>query len=665
MPVRISNGRRVRSVDLLHYRYTWYLLFLVIMLCKLVWMHNNLHVPNITMGSADYIIAVGSLMLVSFWTLWLPPRGRLAALTLLNMALSELIYADLVFFRYFEDFITVPVLLQAGQVSSLGGSIQSLIEPADIVFFVDWILIIPLAAIILYRRRTSSSSSSVSFDSDSLSNRRSRGNRGLTRAAAGLSVLIIGGMMTFIPIKRASDTWATGLFAGNWWNVTLYNVTGLLGFHGYDVYRYSRDHLLGQPKLAEEEIERVKHWLDDRRSNRTKLNDLFGKYKGSNVIMIQTEALMNVVIGQSVNGREITPNLNKLMKESLYYSQFYHQTALGRTSDADFVTQSSLLPLSAGSVFTRYPDRSYDVLPRILKDHGYASNAFHAYESSFWNRQTVYTAMDYDRFYSKKDYELNDLLGWSLSDKAFFSQSLDRMSEIEQPFYSFLITLTSHHPYTLPKDQRKLDTGELEGTMLGNYLNSIHYVDEAFGELMEQMKQQGLWENTILILYGDHDNSIKDKPGYEQLLGRELSELDMEQIMNQVPLLIRLPDGAYGGSVYSEAAGMMNLAPSVLHLLGISSEPYYWIGTSLFDEQERLIPLRSGAFSTRDVYYLPSENHRFEHGVCYSLETRQPIDVQACSEGYIEAQTMLDVSDKVILYNLLQEFKSDSRNEPN
>lgn len=658
MPVRISSGGPARSVGWLHYRYTWYILFLVLMLYKLVWMHTNLQLANMNMDRADYIIAVGSLLLVSFWTLWLPPKGRLAALTLLNLALTGLIYADLVFYRYFDDFITVPVLMQAGQVSSLGGSIGTLLEPGDILFFLDWILVIPVAIMILFRRKKNPR---LSVGYDSPVDRRRRRHRRLARAAAGTAVLILGGCMTFFPIQKASDTWAKGLFAGNWWNVTLYNVTGLIAFHGYDMYRYSRDHLVGQPGLSEEQIAEVKQWLDGRRSNRTQLNDLFGKYRGSNVMMIQTEALMNAVIGQNVNGQEITPNLNKLMEESLYYSQFYHQTALGRTSDADFVTQSSLLPLSAGSVFTRYPDRGYDVLPKILKEHGYAANVFHAYESSFWNRQTVYAAMDYDRFFSKKDYELTETLGWSLSDKAFFSQSLEMMSGIQQPFYSFLITLTSHHPYRLPEPHRKLDTGELEGTMLGDYLNSIHYVDEAFGELIEQMKQQGLWDNTILIIYGDHDNSIKDQSAYEQWLGRELSELDMEQMMNQVPLLIRLPDGAHGGTIDPEAAGMMNVAPSILHLLGISSEPYYWIGTSLFDERDRLIPLRSGAFSSKDVYYLPSESRAFEEGTCYSLESRQPTAVAACREGYDEAQTMLEVSDNVILYHLLPQFRSNGQ----
>ena len=116
---------------------------------------------------------------------------------------------------------------------------------------------------------------------------------------------------------------------------------------------------------------------------------------------------------------------------------------------------------------------------------------------------------------------MNDVLGWSLSDKAFFAQSLDRMKGIKQPFYSFLITLTSHHPYYVPKDARKLDTGEFEGTMFGDYLQSIHYVDEAFGQFAEQMKEQGLWDNTILLIYGDHDNSIKEISDYEKFLGRD------------------------------------------------------------------------------------------------------------------------------------------------
>lgn len=134
-----------------------------------------------------------------------------------------------------------------------------------------------------------------------------RRKRVLGRLAAGALVFILGMVMTFVPIKKASDTWAVGLFEGNWWNITLYNVTGLIGFHGYDLYRYGRDHLIGQPKLAEEEVNQVKAWFDAKQGKASGTGALFGKYKGSNVIMIQTEAFMNFVIGRSIGGRKLPP----------------------------------------------------------------------------------------------------------------------------------------------------------------------------------------------------------------------------------------------------------------------------------------------------------------------------------------------------------------------
>lgn len=643
---RVSKG--------LHYRYTAYPLFLILMMYKLIMLDHQLHITNMKLDQADYVIAVGSLLLVSFWTLWLPARGRLVSLTLLNLVWTGILYADLIYYRYFDDFITVPVLMQAGQVGSLGDSIRSLIHGVDLLFYIDWLVIVPFtAAMVVHKRKTAIIAYGLPGE-----HRQQRRTRVLRRLVTGTLALILGIAMTFVPIKRASDTWAVGLFEGNWWNITLYNVTGLIGFHGYDVYRYGRDHLLGQPKLAEEEAEQVKAWFDAKRALPAGTDAMFGKYKGSNVIMIQTEAFMNFVIGQSIEGQEITPNFNRLMKDSMYFSNFYHQTGQGRTSDADFVTHSSLLPLPTGSVFTRYADREYDTLPEILKEQGYAANAFHAYDSSFWNRTTMYREMKYDRFFSKKDFDMTDVQGWSLSDKAFFAQSLSYMKDIQQPFYSFLITLTSHHPYYVPKDGNKLDTGAFEGTIFGNYLQSIHYVDEAFGQFVDQMKQQGLLDNTILIIYGDHDNSIKDQSDYEKFLDRELNALDMEQIMNQVPLLIHLPDGGNAG-VYPEAAGMMNVTPSILHLLGVSSEPYYWIGSQLFDGRPRLIPLRSGAFSDENVFYLPSETAGLEGGTCYDLATRQPTDIQACREGYDETQKELKISDQVITYDLLKQFKAD------
>ncbi|MFB5760459.1 LTA synthase family protein [Paenibacillus medicaginis] len=651
-------GARIGSW--LQNRHIGFWIFAILILYKLGLLHSQLDAPNIDMNPLDYVIAFGSLLIASFWTFWLPPRGRFTALAVLNVLLTALIYSDMVYYRYFGDFITIPVLLQAGQVESLGGSIASLIHWQDIFFFMDWILFIPY---LLWIKKLRSRQSDRLFEGPVFGgNRRWSGRRMLFRAGSGLLALGLGCVLTFGPINFYTSTWAKGLFVGNWWSLALYNVTGLLGFHGYDIYRYSMEHLGPQPVLGQKEMDKDLAWFKDHQSLIHVENETYGKYKDSNVMVIQAEAFMNFFIGKQINGQEITPNFNKLMKESMYFSNFYHQTAQGRTSDADFSAQSSLHPLQTGSVFIRYPDHAYDVLPTILKREGYSPNVLHAYDSSFWNRYSMYRAMNYDHFYSKKDFVIDEPLGWSLGDKSFFRQSVSKLEELNgNPFYAFMITLSSHHPYNIHPEGTGLDTGEFNGTMFGDYLESVHYVDQALGELVAQMKANGMWDNTILMFYGDHDNSIQDKALYEKFLGASLSDLDMQKIMNQVPLLVHLPDGGSAG-VYNEPAGQLDIAPSVLHLLGISSEPYHFMGNNLLSGKQRMVVLRSGAFTDGKVYYIPSKDNTFVNGTCYIAVTGEQTDIQACGPGYQETLNRIAISDDVITYDLIRRWNPAAMN---
>ncbi|WP_410511840.1 LTA synthase family protein [Paenibacillus sp. BR2-3] len=641
-----------------------YALFIAVMLIKLIQLHSGLHAQNIDMNQQDKLISIGSLILLSFWTLWLPRRGQTIALLILNVLLTFLIYADMVYYRYFQDFITVPVLLQAGQMDALGESIFSLLRPADITLFADWLLFLCYIATrsFIFRQGEGSAHLHTLFYRSpvNLTRDRSRTKTAgfLRRTGNGAAALLLGSVLTFGPIYTYATTWARDLFTGNWWSLAMYNVTGLIGFHAYDAYQYAKDHLGPNPVLPQQEAASMKLWFAGQNAEQAQVNDSFGKYSGSNIIVIQAEAFMNFMVGASVNGQEVTPNLNALMKESLYFSHYYHQTAQGRTSDADFASNGSLYPLTSGSIFVRYPDHHFDVLPAILKENGYSANAFHAYEGSFWNRQLMYSAMGYDRFYTKKDYTLNEPLGWSLGDKSFLRQSLTAMEPLKQPFYSFLTTLSSHYPYSLPEEVQKLDTGEFAGTIFGDYLEAIHYTDEALGQLAEGLKKDGLWENTILVFYGDHDNSIKETSYYEQFLGKSLTALDMLEIMHQVPLLVHLP-GAYTGTIDPKPAGQLDLTPSLLHLLGISRDPYYLMGNNLFSGQERLVTLRSGAFANAELAYLPGDDGQFTSGTCYNLDTRGTAPVKQCRTGFEESKTRLKISDDIMKYDAIRTFKQE------
>lgn len=645
---------RIKGVDVI--------LFFIVMLLKQLWFNKLIHVPNMDMDGYDTVVAIGTLALVTFWTFWLPTRGRIIALIALNLLLSFIMYADLIYYRYFQDFISVPVLLQANQVDSLGESIGTLMHAKDFLLGVDWLLIIPFGVYVIWKGRSDLRRDSHGYGYGYSSQRKTPfWRKAVIRIAVSAAIFAIGMSMSIGNVNEAKKTWALGLFDGNWWNVSLYNVTGIVGFHGYDVYRYAKLHWIDSEQASAEETAEAMAWTEARGDKRQSLESdpTFGEYKGSNVIVVQMEAFQNFMIGKSVGGQEITPNLNKLVKESAYFSQFYHQTAQGRTSDADFLSNCSLQPMMSGSVFIQYPNHQYNCMTSTLKDNGYATAAFHAYEGGFWNRNTMYANMGYDTFYRKKNYEREEPVGWSLGDNSFFRQSVDLMAKEQQPFYSFLITLSSHYPFTMPESERKLNVGELDGTIMGDYLQAVHYVDASIGTFIDRLKAEGLWNNTIVAFYGDHDNSIRDWSLFETFLGQPLNDLQREMILKQVPFIVHLPDGKYAGT-HANVGGQLDVTPTILHLLGISTADMTLLGQPLLTSQpqSKLVVQRNGAFTDGTVYYMPSGDAVAENGKCWNIAANKLGDVQKCLGAVEDARTELSMSDQIVQHDLIASFRA-------
>ncbi|WP_020616958.1 LTA synthase family protein [Paenibacillus daejeonensis] len=625
--------------------------FILLLLIKLALFDHAIHVRNMRMGPDDVIVAAGTLGLLSFWTLWLSQRARILALIILHLLLTCILYADLIYFRYFQDLISIPVLMQAGQIGALGESIGSLLQARDIWLFADWPLLITLGIWLLLGRQ-SSRGILVQTPQPLL-------HKALLRVSLSLIVFALSLALVFVPIQIAKRTWAQGLFVGIWWNVSLYNVTGLFGFHGYDAYQYVKQEL-SKSELPENQLAETSQWLKEHRLRTAASMDdaLFGAYKEHNVIMVQAEAIQSFMIGRTYNGQTITPFLNELTQASAYFPDFYHQTAQGRTSDADFAAQCSMQPLPTGSVFIRYAQQDYSCLPGVLRDNGFSTSVYHAYDGGFWNRNVMYHTMGYDTYYNRNDFLVDEPLGWSVGDRSFFRQSVQKMTAQRQPFYSFLITLSSHHPYSLPASYKTLDLGALNGTMFGDYLQSVHYVDQAFRSFTDELKTAGLWENSIVVFYGDHDNSIRDWSPFETFLGHSLSELQRERIQRQVPLLIHLPDGSLAGTY--PGGGQLDLAPTLLHLLGIRTEETFMLGAPLLTAQplpERTVVFRNGAFATADRYFIPAGDGVVEHGTCYSLPDGKTIDATACGEAAVQARAQLTHSDRIITHNLFPRLR--------
>ena len=332
---------------------------------------------------------------------------------------------------------------------------------------------------------------------------------------------------------------------------------------------------------------------------------------GRNVITVQVEALQNFVIGALYNGQELTPNLNRLIAgDTLYFDHYYYQIGGGNTADAEFAVNNSLYAPEAEAAYSKYPNNTYYSMATLLKDHGYKSaTAFHGYTASFWNRNVAYPGQGFDAYLSGDDFYANptEATGMGVTDAEFFRKAVDYLSEKEGPFYAFLITLTSHYPFQIGAQYQtlKLETADI-GTLYGNYLQSIHYADYAIGELITALKDAGLYESSVITIYGDHfglpvyQNDVR--ASVTKFIGKSYTYVEHFN----VPLIIHTPGSALNETV-SNVGGHIDVMPTLLHLLGIDNEKGIMLGYNILETEDGAVyqqtHLGRGSFINKDVLY--------------------------------------------------------------
>lgn len=295
--------------------------------------------------------------------------------------------------------------------------------------------------------------------------------------------------------------------------------------------------------------------------NKAKKRQYTGIGEGKNLIVIQVESLETLTIGQKVDGKEITPNLNRLLENSFYFPNIKPQVRGGNSSDAELLTNASILPIKEGSTFFRFPENHYRSLPVILKEKGYEIAAFHGDEGSFWNRQAAYPGLGFDRYYNLSSFAKDDMVGMGLSDISFFKQSLEIIKKNHQPFYNFLITLTSHTPFDLPENLRELN---LDHSFQESYIQSVHYTDKAIGMFIQGLSEQGILENTVVMIYGDHTALTPDE--------RKDTDLPFIGQTGHIPLIIYNP--SFQAAEIKEEGTQVDFLPTIANLMGVKRHKY-------------------------------------------------------------------------------------------
>ena len=562
----------------------------------------------------------------------LPRRARFACAIVLDFAFSALIVTDLLHLRFYSDLFTFHNFGLSGQVGDVSDSVFALLSPRDALYFCD----IPL--FFVYYLLAARLRAAPVF-----------GALSPKRAAASCAALALS-LGLFAAMLYGYDKRMPNALAAMWDRPAVCCNVGAMAYHAADARNVLRESFV-RKKLSDDEIAAA---AEEFAAFRAKLAPpypaAFGAARGKNLIMIQAESLQSFAVGLRVNGREVTPNLNRFAREASFAGDLYVQTGLGNSADAEFLANAGLYPARSGVAYVRFADRSYDALPRLLRAHGYAALAMHGDRAGFWNRAHMYPALGFERFVSKKDYEVDEVFGLGLSDGSFFRQSLAMLEAQERPFYAFLVTLSSHYPFGFPEllKAAAFDQGdEAEGAILRSYLAAIHYFDREFGKFIDGLKSSGLYDESVIILYGDHAAIPKwDAASLAKLLGKDLDDERSWRAVNSVPLMVRVPGVATLPHVRGRALGQIDIPATAASLLGVEFSSGF--GRNIFAPEPASAPVifRNGDYVSGGTLVEPAKR------AAVDLADGRGRDYPPFAGLSSECARKLALSDKILEYGL-------------
>ncbi|PTH41576.1 polyglycerol-phosphate lipoteichoic acid synthase LtaS [Staphylococcus capitis] len=544
--------------------------------------------------------------------------------------LTFLLYANVVYFRFFSDFLTFSTLNQAGNVESMGGAVGASFKWYDFVYFID--TIIYLIILIFKRNWLDTRAFSKKF----------------------VPVVMAASVALFFLNLAFAETDRPELLTRTFDHKYLVKYIGPYNFTVYDGVKTIQNNQ--QKALAsEDDLTKVLNYTKQKRTEPNQ--EYYGVAKKKNIIKIHLESFQTFLINKKVNGKEVTPFLNKLSsgkQDFTYFPNFFHQTGQGKTSDAEFTMDNSLYGLPQGSAYSLKGDNTYQSLPAILdQKEGYTSNVMHGDYKTFWNRDQVYKHFGIDKFYDATYFDMSDdnIVNLGLKDKPFFKASADYQSKMKKPFYSHMITLTNHYPFTLDEKDASIDKPNTGDTTVDGYIQTAHYLDQALEEYITDLKKKGLYDNSVIMIYGDHYGiSENHNNAMEKLLGEKITPAKFTDL-NRTGFWLKIP-GKSGG-VNKEYAGQMDVMPTILHLVGIDSKNYLMFGTDMFSKQHNdVVPFRNGDFITKDYKYV---NGKLYSNKDNELLTKKPKDFDKNKK---QVEKDLEMSDSVLNGDLFRFYKN-------
>lgn len=659
---------RFKEISLVLYIKT-NVLFITYVLINLI---NSWLLRIVTMGNLfsfkGMVSDLAFILVVGSFAYLLKPKKQIRVLMPLTIVMTAACIINAVYYENYVSFASFSLLSTASFLGEMDGNVvANLIQLKDVILLFPPIVLL-LVHILLKKKKYYDKVEKIERSKKRFLN---------TAVLAAVMVFFTISMMESSDYSRLKKQW---------------NREYLVQRFGIYVYQLNDAIKSTQSKFSsmfgyDSAAKTVREFYEEKQKTDTvndKTNEYTNIFEGKNVIVIHAESMMTQNMTLSFNGQELTPNLNGLASEGLFFSNYYSQTSVGTSSDTEFTFNTSLMPASTGTVFVNYWKRTYEAMPNLLRQKGYYTASMHANTASFWNRNVMHETLGYDHFYARDSYDYSNednVMGMGLSDKEFFKQSVEKIKKISEEnnnYYVTLITLTNHTPwddedkygdYTV--DYKYTETDEngntvekslpyMEGTDLGRYFKSVHYSDSAIGDFVNELDAAGLLENTVLVIYGDHDAKIAKKEysyfyNYDFETGEQYDKDDERytevdyynyELNRKVPFIIWTKDSK-GDKVLNKeidkAMGMYDAMPTLANMLNFDYE--YALGHDIFNIDDNIVVFPNGNWVTDKMYYNAQKEE-------YLLLKDSVVNDEEIENNKAYANKLLEVSDAIIVYDL-------------
>ncbi len=506
------------------------------------------------------------------------------------------LFVNQVYFRYYGSLPRVSSLTLANQVDDVYGSVLGLIHFGDFIFFFDLIVI---TCIYLYKIK------------DNYPWPYRKQNWRPFALALFLVVCIYNNDYKFAVSTFFRQGYDYLAVARNY---------GVLGYNVIDSVK-TVGSLFSANDKGEDKTFKSKYISAKKE---IAPNGFTGHAAGKDIYIIQVESLAQAVVDRKINGTEITPNVNRLVKESQYFDNNFFSYGLGGTSDIEYGAYTSLAPSNEVAALTKYGNNDFYALPKILKENGYSTYAYHGYNGDFWNRKNAYRKLGFEKFFTSEKYLGAANISMGVNDRDFLEKTVAYIKAQKKPRFSYAITLTSHAPFTLAGGESEIAVSSKElPEMSARYLNAIHYTDSALGNFIARLRKEGLYEDSLFILLGDHTPVV---PSYSDDEGYVDTKSDLG---NKVPLLVRLPNSTIG-RVDHKISNNLDIMPTIMNLLGIKNTGLV-LGRDLLGGEAGFFSSVNSykpGFTIDDKYYTTQEGGISK---CFLTSNSEEVEESSCA----------------------------------